>query len=338
METKELQVVNFEEYAMTPEKIQEQVNVIQKVMKQVMKNNEHYGTIPGCGTKPTLLKPGAEKLCTVFRLSPTYDLKRTDFENGHREYEIICALTHAPSGQLVAQGLGLCSSMESKYRYRQADLTCPSCGKAAIIKGKKEFGGGWLCWAKKGGCGTKFGDNDEAITKQPQGKVDNEDIADCFNTVLKMAKKRAHVDAVLTATAASDIFTQDIEDMKGSETTEQPKPKTEPKAKTDQQQQPCMTNKDWDEAAKSSRQQKGPAEDERTRRAKSYITKLVNDARGQDDLESREKHLREQNWIISADLDYFFKLKSDLPLNSEQKEYEPDLPWEESSGNGQHSK
>jgi len=28
-----------------------------------------------------------------------------------------------------------------------------------------------------------------------------------------MAKKRAHVDAILTATAASDIFTQDVEDM-----------------------------------------------------------------------------------------------------------------------------
>jgi hypothetical protein len=30
---------------------------------------------------------------------------------------------------------------------------------------------------------------------------------------MKMAKKRAHVDAILTATAASDIFTQDVEDM-----------------------------------------------------------------------------------------------------------------------------
>jgi len=33
------------------------------------------------------------------------------------------------------------------------------------------------------------------------------------NTILKMAKKRAQVDAVITATAASDIFTQDIEDL-----------------------------------------------------------------------------------------------------------------------------
>lgn len=37
--------------------------------------------------------------------------------------------------------------------------------------------------------------------------------ADIRNTVLKMAKKRSMVDAVLAATAASDIFTQDLEDM-----------------------------------------------------------------------------------------------------------------------------
>jgi hypothetical protein len=44
-------------------------------------------------------------------------------------------------------------------------------------------------------------------------KVEHDNPADYYNTVLKMAKKRAHVDAILTATAASDIFTQDTEDM-----------------------------------------------------------------------------------------------------------------------------
>ncbi len=34
-----------------------------------------------------------------------------------------------------------------------------------------------------------------------------------INTVLKMAKKRAYVDAILTATGASGIFTQDMEDI-----------------------------------------------------------------------------------------------------------------------------
>mgnify|MGYP003149563669 CR=1 FL=1 len=39
------------------------------------------------------------------------------------------------------------------------------------------------------------------------------DLADVYNTVLKIGKKRALVDAVLTVTAASDLFTQDIEDL-----------------------------------------------------------------------------------------------------------------------------
>lgn len=34
---------------------------------------------------------------------------------------------------------------------------CPVCGVVgAIIKGKPEYGGGWLCFQKKGGCGAKF--------------------------------------------------------------------------------------------------------------------------------------------------------------------------------------
>jgi len=58
--------------------------------------------------------------------------------------------------------------------------------------------------------------------------------ADVYNVVLKQAKKRALVDAVLTATAASDHFTQDLEDLSSvvevaktagvSKTAEVPKP------------------------------------------------------------------------------------------------------------------
>lgn len=193
--------------------VRENVNLIQQVMDAVMHKGEHYGVIPGCGDKPTLLKPGAEKLCTTFRLSPTYEIRKTDLDRGHREYEIVCTLTHIPTGDVFGQGVGSCSTMESKYRYRDAQRKCPECGAEAIIRGKKEYGGGWLCFKKKGGCGAKYQDGDPAIEEQAQGKVENPDPADQYNTVLKMAKKRAHVDAVLTVTAASDIFTQDLEDM-----------------------------------------------------------------------------------------------------------------------------
>ena len=41
-----------------------------------------------------------------------------------------------------------------------------------------------------------------------------------INTVLKMCKKRAYVDAILTATGASSIFTQDMEDIGNVQTNQ----------------------------------------------------------------------------------------------------------------------
>ena len=45
-----------------------------------------------------------------------------------------------------------------------------------------------------------------------RGGQENADIADTYNTVLKIAKKRAHIDATLTVTGAADLFTQDLID------------------------------------------------------------------------------------------------------------------------------
>ena len=44
-------------------------------------------------------------------------------------------------------------------------------------------------------------------------KYTSSSLADVINTVIKMAKKRAFVDAVLTAAGASGLFTQDMEDI-----------------------------------------------------------------------------------------------------------------------------
>lgn len=201
------------EEPLTPAEMKQQVQLIQHVMKDVMKDKEHYGTIPGCGDKPTLLKPGAEKLAFVFRMAPFFEIKRDDMQGGHRGYEVICTLKSITSGAVLGQGVGNCSTMESKYRFRKSARKCPLCGEESIIKGKEEYGGGWLCYKAKGGCGEKWPDGAGIIEGQEIGQVEYDNPADYYNTVLKMAKKRAQVDATLTATAASDIFTQDIEEM-----------------------------------------------------------------------------------------------------------------------------
>lgn len=198
------QTIELADYAMSVNSMLRQVKVIQDTLNTVMKEGEHYGKIPGCGPKPTLLKPGAEKISATFHLAPSYEIVTTDFVNGHREYQVTCTLKHTITGFEVGQGVGSCSTMESKYRFRTRDIDTG----LPIPKDYRDNKG---AYREQGYKATKIGDK-WAWVKSERTEHDNP--ADYYNTCLKMAKKRAHVDAVLTATAASDIFTQDIEELK----------------------------------------------------------------------------------------------------------------------------
>ena len=216
----------------------------------VLNLNIDYGTIPGTSTKPVLLKPGAEKLAAFFGLAVTYEIieKITDW-TGHEHGEPFFYYHYKTkllrNGVVAGEGEGSCNSWETKYRYRSADRVCPGCGATAIIKGKAEYGGGWICFAKKGGCGAKYKEDDPAITSQPTGKVPNPDVADVVNTVQKMAQKRSLVAAVLNATNASDWFTQDVEDyvVNGSftEVTVPEHQPAQPKQAPKQESKPAKT-------------------------------------------------------------------------------------------------
>ncbi len=194
--------------SLNPDAVLMQVKQIQDLMNSAMKKDEHYGVIPGTH-KPSLLKAGAEKLSFMFRLVPEFDIERIDLEKGHREYIVKCKLRHIPSEKYWGEGVGSCSTMESKYRYRTGEVEYT--GKPV----PKEY------WTNRdqnliGGDGFKVKKNPKTgrweIVRAGK-KIENENIADVYNTVLKMAKKRAFVDAILTSTAASDIFTQDVEEI-----------------------------------------------------------------------------------------------------------------------------
>jgi len=173
-----------------------------------------YGPIPGAGKKKVLLKSGADKLGELYGLYDEYDIEaKEDFESRLFYYKIKCILRSRRDDSIVGTGVGSCSTYESKYRWRDSQRVCPKCQSSAIIKGKEEYGGGWLCFAKKGGCGAKFQVGDASIEGQSIGRVENPDILDTVNTVLKMAKKRAKIDAIIGVTRSSGIFTQDLEDV-----------------------------------------------------------------------------------------------------------------------------
>ncbi len=197
------------------EAIKSNFGIIQEAQRSVLIRDTHFGVIPGTKGKPSLLKPGADVLCALFHLSPSYEIEKESLGNGHREYQVTCTL-HGPSGNVLGQGVGSSSTMEPKYRYRKAEQTCPECGSKTIIKGKQEYGGGWLCYKAKGGCGAKFNNGDERIENQDMGRIEHPDPAEYYNTCLKMASKRSFVSAVLTVTGASAVFTQDVEDMRGN--------------------------------------------------------------------------------------------------------------------------
>jgi hypothetical protein len=205
------------------EEVVAQRDKIEQVMNAVMREGVHYGKIPGV-QKPTLLKPGAEVLATTFRFAPHYQSERTFHDGGHLTVVTKVTLQHIPTGLVVAEGEGLCTTYEKKYAYRGDGRVCPACGAGTIRKSKfppretdypgasKDDPPGWYCHGASGGCGANFAANDPEIVDQQSGRVDNPDLPDTWNTVLKMANKRALIAAILNGTAASDIFTQDVED------------------------------------------------------------------------------------------------------------------------------
>ena len=171
--------------------IRAQVNLIQEVMQAVMKKDEHYGTIPGT-KKPSLYKPGAEKLLVTFRIAAQAPLIEDLSTSDTIRYRVTRPGQSINSGAFLGAGVGECSSDEEKYKWRKP--VCDEEWEEAAVDRRREV------WKKYDG----------KTYKQKQIRTNPADVA---NTILKMADKRAYVALALQTTAASDIFTQDIEDM-----------------------------------------------------------------------------------------------------------------------------
>ena len=180
--------------AHTAAEFRAQVTRIQEVMKEIMQKDQHFGVIPGT-QKPTLYKAGSEVLLSTFRIAvdpEVVDLSTPD----EIRYRIIARGVHMGTGVTVGAGVGEASSNEEKYKWR--DAVCnEEFDYTEEHRRRVKFQKDWNA-------------QPDGYRRRYQVRAEPADIA---NTILKMAKKRAQIDLTLTALAASDIFTQDLEDM-----------------------------------------------------------------------------------------------------------------------------
>jgi hypothetical protein len=148
--------------------------MLDRLFKNVLQQGVDFDRVPGTD-RPTLLKPGGELLCKVFKYGvgkPEMVFANEDFDRGLFSYTISIPIINQ-DGVVAAYGMGSANSQEVKYKYR---------------------------YEKREG-------------QSEKERILNPEPADAQNTLVKMASKRAFIDGVLKATGASRMFTQDVEDM-----------------------------------------------------------------------------------------------------------------------------
>lgn len=207
-------------------------NNIRNLVNEVMIKGLHYGDPFQGSDKLVLLKSGGEVLKVAFQLSDKCEVIAEKHEAGHITYTVHTRLYYMPSDKYVGIGIGSCSTLESRYRYRNVN-------EALEVGVSKDF------WDLKNSDaytneelrsmdmqaqiendlladGEEYDENARYwITKNDSGqwvysikkKDENPDIADTYNTVLKMAKKRSELDAIINVTGCSHMFTQDVEEF-----------------------------------------------------------------------------------------------------------------------------
>lgn len=160
-------------------------------ISSVLNDGVDFGKIPGVD-KPSLLKPGAEKLEKLMFLTHKKECVEKIVEPSFIKYTYRTTVFDN-QGRVKATCEGTANSKEKKYRYTtvyENQATPEQLEKGTKIVKKSRSGGNFTII-----------------------QIEKDDYYDVENTIMKMAQKRSYVGAILEATNSSGRFTQDVEDM-----------------------------------------------------------------------------------------------------------------------------
>lgn len=201
MTTKELRVRDEERLAppalpprITPDAIREttqSIALLQGMVKDLLVRSIDYGRIPGT-PQDSLWDPGASQIISAFNcyVGERRILKLDDNE------QKIAACIEVPiisrsTGEVVGTGIGAASTLETKYKYRWAPNPQDLGYDETSIKTFK----------------TKRGTDDDGA-QVTLYRVPNPEHSELLNTIIKMASKRAEVDAAESLPGVASVLRQ----------------------------------------------------------------------------------------------------------------------------------
>lgn len=180
------------------EQLKQHRALLMEYVKSQLRDEVDYGVVPGTD-KPTLYKPGGEKLRALFSLQTETVMADKEIDRpGNFAMFTYRTSIRDKYGNLLATCEGSCNSQEKKYRERKV----------------------WEWVTMRRQDGSTYRDR---VLKGTEATP----VCDVLNTLQKMAQKRAFVGAIILATGASDFFNQDIDDPEDAETlgvTPKPEP------------------------------------------------------------------------------------------------------------------
>jgi len=209
-QTQSSHLTNNIELVLTPEELVKRHKQMTELITVALQKDTDYGLIPGTH-KPTLLKPGAERISVAFGAYPKYQIVEEEID-----YDRITTVTQTrwtntnekPSketaAKLKAAGQGRWHKTNGSWAWQ-----VPTGTEEVKIPGLYRYLIQCSLISRKTGTEIGYGlascsSLEPKYSSRPHSSE---------NTILKMAEKRAFVAAVLNTFGLSDRYTQDVEDF-----------------------------------------------------------------------------------------------------------------------------